>query len=143
MIDNSQILIEKENLVTTSLPKPDEVRHRIVFSYEEDEHMPFLLGWSHGLKEKNLFICTSSIVLENEDDLIVKKTINKENINISMTFLYKNNRFHSGTIRYNNEDYEIKYINMYHSLQIGSYCYDNIGVIKLDYEIGNKIFNKN
>ena len=83
MIDNSQILTEQENLITTSLPKQDEVRHRIVFSYEEDEHMPVLLGWSHGLKEKNLFMCRSSIVSENEDDLIVKKTINKEISNIS------------------------------------------------------------
>jgi uncharacterized protein YprB with RNaseH-like and TPR domain len=143
MSDNSQILIEKENFVISSFPKPDEVRHRIVFSYEKDEHMPFLLGWSHGLKEKNLFICTSSIVSENDDNLVIKKIITKENMDIVITLLYKNNIFHNGKISYNNEEYEIKYINMYYSLQIGSFCYDNIGVIKLDYEIGNKIFNKN
>ena len=120
-----------------------EVKHPIVFSYEEDEHMPFLLGWSHGLKEKNLFICTSSIVSENDDNLVIKKIITKENMDIVITLLYKNNIFHNGKISYNNEEYEIKYINMYYSLQIGSFCYDNIGVIKLDYEIGNKIFNKN
>jgi hypothetical protein len=105
--------------------------------------MPYLLGWSHGLKEKNLFMCSSSIVSENEDDLIIKKTITKENIDIIMTMLYKNNRFHSGKILYNNEEYKITDINMYCSLQIELYCYDNIGVIKLDYETGNKLFNKN
>ena len=139
MIDNT--IGEHENFI--ALPKADEVRHRIVFSYEQDEHMPVLLGWSHGLKEKNLFMCSSLIVSENEDDLIIKKTITKENIDIIMTMLYRNNRFYSGKILYNNEEFEIKYINMYYSLQIGSYCYDNIGVIKLDYESGNKIFNKN
>ena len=120
-----------------------EVKHPIVFCYNENEYMPFLLGYGHNLKEKNLFICNSSIVSESEDDLIVKKTFIKENMNMSITLLYKNNRFHTGTITYNNEEYKIKDINMYHSLQIESYCYDNIGVIKLDYESGNKIFNKN
>lgn len=139
MIDNT--IGEHENFV--SLPKVDAIRHYLVFSYEKDEHMPFLLGWSHGLKEKNLFMCSSSIVSETEDDLIIKKKITEENVDIIMTMLYRNNRFHSGKIIYNNEEYKITDINMYYSLQIESYCYDNIGVIKLDYETGNKIFNKN
>jgi hypothetical protein len=142
-----------------------EIKHPIVFYYTENEHMPFLLGYGHNLKEKNLFICNSSIVSESEDDLIVKKTISKEDINMTITILYKNNRFHNGSITVsseskleipsdytssslnptynNNQEYKIMDINMYHSLQIESYCYDNIGVIKLDYETGNKLFNKN
>ncbi len=139
MIDNT--IGEHENF--NSLPKADVIRHRIVFCYEKNEHMPYLLGWSHGLKEKNLYTCSSSIVSESEDDLIIKKTITEENVDIIMTFLYRNNRFHTGTIIYNDKEYKIIDINMYYSLQIESYCYDNIGVIKLDYETGNKLFNKN
>jgi hypothetical protein len=120
-----------------------EVIHPIVFCYDENEYMPYLLGYGHNLKEKNLFICNSSILSESEDNLIIKKTITKEDITMTIKLLYKNNIFDSGTITYNNEEYEIKYINMYYSLQIELYCYDNIGVIKLDSEVGNKLFNKN
>jgi hypothetical protein len=55
-------------------------KHRIVFSYGDDDHFPIMLGWGHNLKEKNMCMCDSSIIekdhffanfIEGEESIMV------------------------------------------------------------------------
>ena len=111
--------------------------HYIVFSYDEDEYIPAFLGFGHGLKEKNICKCTSTIVSESLlRYTVLKKTIfNKKEIAITLVIGNENSKFISGFLTIDNKKYPILQYAMYASLQIDTYCYDNISAIRVSHNI--------
>lgn len=109
--------------------------HPIVFSYEKDEHIPVLLGYGHNLKNENLCYCNSEVVSRNDSGFSVKKTatlFNKEvEVVIDFESINGRERVKSGSVNVDNIAYEIDFYGYYNSLQIGEWCYDRIGVVKL------------
>ena len=108
----------------------------IILSYEKDEHIPFLLGYSHNLKEKNLALYNSSVVYRSESIVTIQKTgmIQDKNISITFTLSHVNGQeeFVDGKICVNDKIYPIVSVYTYNSLQIENYCYDNIMLVKIN-----------
>jgi hypothetical protein len=110
-------------------------KHPIVFSYEKDEHIPVLLGYGHNLKNENLCYCKQEIVSQSDFGFTVKKSANIFNKDVEVVIEYDivdgNERYRSGAVCIDNIAYEIDFYGYYNSLQIGEWCYDRIGVVKL------------
>jgi len=94
------------------------------------------------LKNKNIFSCVSKLIFSVENYTIIKKTgtINDVEINIILTYYIskensRENKLLRGYLYVNEKEYEIKSTNMYRSLQINEWCYDNIQIIQLDVNI--------
>jgi len=108
----------------------------IVLSYDKDEHIPFLLGYSHNLKEKNLALYNSSVIFRNESIVTIQKTgmIQDKDISITFTLSHVNGQeeFVSGNISVNDKLYTISGVYTYNGLQIEQYCYDNIMLVKIN-----------
>ena len=117
----------------------DTKRQYIVLSYEKDEHIPILLGYSHNLKEKNLALYESSVVSRNESIVTFQKksVIREKDITITFTLSHVNNKeeFVSGNIYVNDKIFPISAVYTYNSLQIEKYCYDNIMLVRVDAEM--------
>jgi len=120
--------------------------HWLVFSYDCDEIIPTFLGYGHGLKNENLVKCTSKISCKTDTFFVVKKNMAFKNKTIEMYLTYslvdiKDEKekpqygFSRGVIYIDNKTYNIKFYGQYNSLQIGEWCYDNIGVVKLESNI--------
>jgi len=134
--------------------------HWLVFSYDSNESIPIILGYGHELKPENVVKCTSKLSCKTDTFLVLKKTMdfkNKTNIEMYLTFSlrtpkegYENENededengdekgsyydFSRGVIYIDKKSYNIKQYAQYTSLQIGEWCYDNIGVVKLNYNI--------
>lgn len=140
-------------MTTPSSSNVPSFQHRLVFSYDSQEIIPTFLGFGHGLKNENLAICTSTVCTKNEAYFVVKKTLNfkNKNIEIYLTFslVSPNNGeekeaivertpsygFKNGVLYIDKKSYNIKFYGQYNSLQIGEWCYDNIGVVKLESNI--------
>jgi hypothetical protein len=107
----------------------------VILSFEKDEHIPILLGYSHNLKNKNLAFYDSSIVYRSDSHLIFKLegAINNKKITIVYTLSYLNGceQFLRGFLYVNDKEYLISSVNAYCSLQIEEYCYDNITLVKI------------
>jgi hypothetical protein len=114
-------------------------QHRIAFSFDNDEYLPRIIGFGHNLKEENVCMCTSSIVEQTNERLIVRKNMNIHNndieIIVNYDLLVTGAQFVAASLTMKTGDKEKKYIipyyNSYKSLQIGKYGYDNIDVVKL------------
>jgi hypothetical protein len=110
-------------------------RHRVIFTNKDDD-IPVILGYSHGLKEKNLCTGISTLLFENDNYSIVKKvaTLNDKEIDIFLTYYYDGSteQFVRGFVYIDDKEYSIKFCAMYASLQIEQYCYDRIMLIQLD-----------
>jgi len=115
-------------------------KHRIVFSYGDDDHFPVLLGWGHNLKEKNMCFCDSSINEQTDEQIVVKKTMNIHDVDIEILIKYafyfddageKKSKYSSAKLIAVDKEYDIPLYGSYYSLQIEQYCYDNIHVVRL------------
>jgi hypothetical protein len=110
-------------------------KHPIVFSYEKDEYIPVLLGYGHNLKNENLCYCNSEVVSRSDSGFSLKKTaiiFNKElEVVIEYDIVEGKERYRSGAVYLDNIAYQIDFYSYYNSLQIGEWCYDRIGVVKL------------
>jgi len=115
-------------------------KHRIVFSYGDDDHFPVMLGWGHNLKEKNMCMCDSSITEQTDETIVVKKTMNIHDMDIEILIKYavsfndageKESKYSSAKLVAGNKEYNIPLYGSYLSLQIEQYCYDNIAVVRL------------
>jgi hypothetical protein len=115
-------------------------KHRIVFSYGDDNHFPIMLGWGHNLKEKNMCMCDSSIIEQTDETIVVKKTMNIHDMDIELLVKYevsfnnagkKESKYSSAKLVAGNKEYNIPLYGSYLSLQIEKYCYDNIDVVRL------------
>jgi len=131
------------------------IEHRLVFSYDSDEIIPTFLGFGHGLKNENLVTCTSTVSCNTGTFFVVKKLMEFKNKKIEMylTFSLVNPKdeeekekeanvertpsygFTRGVLYVDKKNYNIKFYGQYNSLQIGEWCYDNIGVVRLESNI--------
>jgi hypothetical protein len=113
--------------------------HRIIFSYQDNEHIPIVLGFSHGLKSKNLCLGKSNIVFRNKAYSIVQKVamLNNKEIKMLLTYSYFDDRetFVRGFLYIDGKEHLIQFCAMYNSLQIEDACYDRIMIIKLNDDI--------
>jgi hypothetical protein len=114
---------------------------RLVFSFDKDEIMPTFLGWGHGLKEENMCFWETISCEKTEDSTIkeyTKKALYKDaEVYIFLKFIEKNgyDTLEKGVAKVGDKECVIIDLRSYYSLQIGQYCYDNISVIKLPYNI--------
>ena len=110
---------------------------RVIFSFDNDEIMPLVLGWGHGLKHENMCFWETISCEKRQDGGIkecVKKALYKNAlVDIFLTFVVKNGYdiLERGIVKVNNKECNIIDCRSYYSLQIGEYCYDNICVIRL------------
>jgi hypothetical protein len=120
--------------------------HWLVFSYDPEEIMPTFLGFGHGLKSENLAKCTSKISCKTDTFFVVKKNMDIKNKHIEMYLTYslvaseeeggkEEYGFTRGILYIDKKSYNIKNYAAYNSLQIDKWCYDNIGVVKLESNI--------
>lgn len=115
------------------------MRHRIVLSYGDDEHLPIFTCIGANLKEKNVFLCESTKIIETENHTIVRKTIIKEKAMevcygsppAQMFITYSETGFLRGFLYIKGKEYPILDYNVYCSMQIENWCYDNIAIIRL------------
>lgn len=147
MTDRSSFLRARSAATTPS------VDHWLVFSYDSNESIPIILGYGHELKPENIVKCTSKLSCKTDTFFVIKKTMTfkNNNIEIYLTFSLRTPKdgdgdgdenekrpyydFSRGFIYIDKKSFNIKYYAQYNSLQIGECCYDNIGVVKLDYNI--------
>jgi len=114
---------------------------RLVFSFDKDEIMPTFLGWGHGLKEENMCFWETISCEKTEHDTIkeyTKKALYKDvEVYIFLKFIVKNgyDTLEKGIVKVGDKECVVIDLRSYYSLQIGQYCYDNISVIKLPYNI--------
>jgi hypothetical protein len=108
----------------------------LVFSYNNDEIMPCLLGYGHNLKEHNVCKCESNLLFENNNFKIIYKKVFHKNKNIDIYITYNKNEFLRGFLYIDDKEYIVNDYNCYKSLQVEKYCYDNIDCIML----GSNIF---
>jgi len=115
-------------------------KHRIVFSYGDNDHFPVMLGWGHNLKEKNMCFCDSSITEKTDEQITVKKTMNIHDMDIEILIKYefyfndsgeKKSKYSSAKLVASDKEYDILLYGSYLSLQIEQVCYDNIDVARL------------
>ena len=117
-------------------------QHRIVFSFDNDEYLPRIFGFGHNLKEENVYMCTSSVIEQTDERLVVRKniTIDDKYIDIEIIVNYDllvvtGGQFVAASLTMKTGDkeknYVIPYYYSYKSLQIGKHGYDNIDVVKL------------
>jgi hypothetical protein len=120
--------------------------HWLIFSYDPEEIMPIFLGFGHGLKSENLVKCNSKLYCKTDTFFVVKKNMDIKNKHIEMYLTYslkpseegeegeENEQygFTRGILYIDKQSYNIKNYAVYNSLQIEKWCYDNIGVVKLD-----------
>lgn len=96
------------------------------------------------LQSKNVHLVESELIFNNNEHYIVHKKL--DNLNIFIT--YKNieenidednkkiySKFIRGYIYKDNLEYNIKLFDLYSSVQIGEWAYDNIGICKLEDDI--------
>jgi hypothetical protein len=116
-------------------------QRRIIFSFDKDEIMPTFLGWGHGLKEENMcfFEIISSVKTQDgsRKEYIERALYKNKTVDVFLTFALKNEYYilEKGVVKVDNKECNIIDCRSYYSLQIGQYCYDNITVIKLPYNI--------
>ena len=100
---------------------------RVVLVFEKDEYMPIVLAIGHNLKEKNIYICESNVILHTENNYIIHKKCDK--FDIFLTYCKEN--LLRGFLYTKNSETEVLIASTFLSLQIEQFCYDNICVIKL------------
>jgi len=116
------------------------MKHRIVFSYEEEESLPILMSLPnhHKLKEKNTFIGETTKTVKNGKYFIVRTRIGYDEtenqihnkIDIFLTYT-ADEGFLRGFVYNNGKEYPILDYKTYNSLQIEQFCYDKITAIRL------------
>jgi hypothetical protein len=136
--------------ISTTTPS---VEHWLVFSYDSNESIPIILGYGHELKHENLVKCTSKISCKTDTFFVVKKNMDVKNKHIEIYLTYslvdikegeeKSQQlqygFSRGVLYIDDKCYNIKFYGQYNSLQIEEWCYDNIGVVKLDSNIFEEV----
>jgi hypothetical protein len=116
----------------------EDRKKAMVLCYGKNEHIPILLGHSHGLKQCNLAFYDCSTIDKSDEYLTLKRTaiINNKHISIIFTLSYLTGKeeFLGGHIYVNEKEYPISIIFTYESLQIENACYGNISVVKINDE---------
>ena len=118
------------------------MKHRIIFSYQDDESLPLLVSIPnhHKLKQKNIFMTDSSNTVNNGKHMIVHKRIgygedeieNQIGKKIDIFLTYTNDEgFLRGFLYINDKEYHVLDYKKYNSLQVENFCYDNIEVLRL------------
>jgi len=116
-------------------------QRRIIFSFDKDEIMPTFLGWGHGLKEENMCFFEMISCVKTQDgtrkEYTEKALYKNKTVDMFLTFSLKNEHYilEKGVVKIDNKECNIIDCRSYYSLQIGQYCYDNISVVKLPYNI--------
>jgi hypothetical protein len=115
---------------------------RVVFSFDNNEIMPSVLGWGHGLKEENICWWETISCEKNENCIECNKRANFKDkiVDIFFKIKYENpddyfGKLDNGIVKLDGKECNILDYKCYRSLQIGQWCYDNISVIKLPYNI--------
>ena len=87
------------------------MKQKIVISFDKDEHLPILIDFAHNLKEENIFLCDSELLVNMPNYNVIHKKIliNENEMHIFLTnsarnfirgFLYfKDNKFKTRTQR--------------------------------------------
>ena len=76
--------------------------------------------------------CTSELIYDDNNHSIIHKKVNINNNNIDLYITYKKEattnewNFVRGFMYKNKNEYMIKTVTLFNSLQIGEYCYDKI-----------------
>ena len=102
-------------------------QQNVVLTFDPDEYIPVICAVGHNLKEKNLYKCTSTLLLNSTDYRIVHKKCEK--FDVFLTY-FKNNLIR-GFLYTDFGEFNVLMISTFASLQIENFCYDNIAVIKL------------
>lgn len=116
-------------------------KSRVVFSFDKEEIMPTFLGWGHGLKEENICLwetVSCENILNGRTKIYMKRAVYKNMIiDISLIYELENgyDTLKKGILKVDNKECNIIDLRCYQSLQIGQFCYDNISVIKLPYNV--------
>jgi len=114
------------------------MRQRIILSYGEDEWLPVISQIGCNLKEKNLFFLEYINTVQNGDFKIVHSKLYKDENDAKKmdTFVtYSDKDFVRGVLYMDGKEYKIIRYNVYMSLQIENFCYDNITAIRLSEEV--------
>jgi hypothetical protein len=107
----------------------------------DTQKITFYIDSNHEFIDNMVYLCDSEIISENGNLLIVKKgnlkplgnqevTINhSHNITVILTYIREKeyDKFVRGYLYYENKEYEIANYVQYNHIQIGEWCYDNIG----------------
>lgn len=131
------------------------MRHRICFSYGDDEYLPIITILGANLKQKNLFFCESTTAIKNGSYTILHCEVIKENAvlilsttditdgssvpetmseSIQMFITYDGAGFLRGFLYIKGIEYPILQYKTYMSMQIEKCAYDNITIIRLPNE---------
>ena len=116
-------------------------QRRIIFSFDKDEIMPTFLGWGHGLKEENMCFFEMISCVKTQDgtrkEYTERALYKNKTVDMFLTFALKNEYYilEKGVVKVDNKECNIVDCRSYYSLQIGQFCYDNITVIKLPYNV--------
>lgn len=116
-------------------------QRRIVFSFDKDEIMPTFLGWGHGLKEENMCFFEIISCVKTKDgtrkEYTEKALYKNKTVEMFLTFVLKNEHYilEKGFVKVDNKGCNVVDCRSYYSLQVGQFCYDNITVIKLPYNV--------
>jgi len=96
-----------------------EIKHHIIFRKNGDNK----------LHDPQPLKVLSNIIFDSNEHYIIHKKIISFNIDIFITYKRKSDRqeeFIRGFIYKNNSEIKITSCELFSSLQLGSYCYDNI-----------------
>jgi hypothetical protein len=140
------LFLLSSNMTTPLSTMAPSFEHWLVFSYDPEEIIPSFLGFGHGLKSENLVKCNSKLSCKTDTFYVSHKTMDFKNKHIEMYITFslvtpENGEedgyynFTRGVVYIDKKSYDIKNYTSYNSLQIDKWCYDNIGVVKLDSNI--------
>ena len=107
------------------------MNHRICFSYGDDEYLPIFTILGANLKQKNLFYCESTKTIKNGDYTIVSGRVINSIKPIEFFITYNNESFLRGFLYIKGKEYPILEHKVYASMQIESFAYDNISILRL------------
>jgi hypothetical protein len=125
------------------MPNNKSTEHWLYFSFEE---LPIIFDFVDNLKEENLGKCTSVISCKMPEFYIIKKKMEFKNKKVEIYITYKNKEysevdlsknisnnfsFSRGVLYVNGKPHNILNYLHYESLKIGSFCYDNIGLVQI------------
>lgn len=108
--------------------------HLVAFSFSDSQHMHVK---KHNINPDHIFKCSTTILFDNSSYKIIQKRLLSydennvdSNIDIILTYSVTNKTTSNMYLYSKNKQYEILDMQMFRSLQIDLYTYDNIVVVK-------------
>ena len=140
--------------VLRKLQTPPEIMRKLPISGEniKKQYIVFRIN-GKDLQSKNVHLVESELIFNNNEYYIVHKKLDNLNIFITYKNIEENNedttedenkkkiysKFIRGYIYKDNRESNIKSFDLYSSLQIGEWAYDNIGICSIE-DIKDNIF---